>query len=478
MGDKNIILKRKRSDEYKNNSSDSLHSEKYFKEEKQSPRKKRFISSGNKKNYAYNDPYSNNKSKFIYPNHYWFGGNMQDPLNLNGLMDSGGMSQSVTPLPSPPSSPHKHDFLVPVAHAVNIYDPLNLCGQEDDALFFKKKNRTRKRKHSTKKRSKSRFNSLSDEATEGNLSTGSETKILEDLSKLKNSSLKKDVSKIELNKSISNTILFDSCNLTHSLKKEIVPQITSHIQTHKDSQDKTCLKLFKPFDKPLSKKPNNKSIEYRYGNYNNHRSYMNEDYMDARLGALPRRAFENKVVLDIGCGVGYSTILIAKNFEVKQITGIDVDARLVKAARKNLLYHAALKNDSSTNDLQNSLLSPIKIFPNASKINLSLAKLTSYKHLKVTLNKFNHQQNMRYIYGSALFHPLLNITPTVPSSTISQKNLPENSLTKFPHNITFKHVCYNLHVSIMFYMEICLLFSINILIKYSKFLLLKYSNFS
>ena len=40
------------------------------------------------------------------------------------------------------------------------------------------------------------------------------------------------------------------------------------------------------------------------------------------------------VILEIGCGNGYGTKLINKYFQPKQIIGIDIDEKMIKAATK------------------------------------------------------------------------------------------------------------------------------------------------
>ena len=462
MDDDKSRLKRKRSESYRNNSLECLPVSKIFKKDYNS-HKKRFIANGNKKKYN-NDTFASDKSKIVYPDHYCFGGNLTDPLNLNGLMNSGDISHSVTPLHSPPvTSPHRHDVLVPVAHAVNIYDPLNLCGEEGDDLFFKRRNRIRKRRHSTKKRrSKSRLNSLSDEATEGNLSTSSETKVTENVC-----SLKKDY-----------TLLNDS-------QTNILPHVTANYEDKNNIPNKTEVEVFKTLDcikkgnsrtesltcttkrpsgdtklyitssqsknLPPSTQMKSKRLRYIHGNYNTHGGYMNSDYIDARLEALPRQAFKGKEVLDVGCNVGHSSIMIALYFGVKHITGIDLDDRLVKAAKKNLLYHAGLHERALTsfhsNNPHKSTHSPTK--PNCNPFKLGLSPVKSNPNSFHSFKSNNTvPSHLRSSYGTIINHPLLNLNLPDLSSSTQATSAPHQLLHKpshhdfnaFPHNVSFIQV--------------------------------------
>ncbi|VDP18057.1 unnamed protein product [Onchocerca flexuosa] len=91
-------------------------------------------------------------------------------------------------------------------------------------------------------------------------------------------------------------------------------------------------------DKEKKKKDNQR---FRYGNYT--RYYGNRiekgSGHDPRMKVLKKEWFEKKSVLDIGCNVGYLTLSIAKEYQPRNIVGIDIDAHLVGVARKNIRHY-------------------------------------------------------------------------------------------------------------------------------------------
>ena len=44
--------------------------------------------------------------------------------------------------------------------------------------------------------------------------------------------------------------------------------------------------------------------------------------------------FNNKVIIDIGCGAGANTIFMAKKYKNAKIIGLDNDEKLIKFAKK------------------------------------------------------------------------------------------------------------------------------------------------
>ena len=60
-----------------------------------------------------------------------------------------------------------------------------------------------------------------------------------------------------------------------------------------------------------------------------------------RLRSFWREWFENKDVLDIGCNAGHVTLCVARDFNPKQIVGIDIDPKLIAIARKNIKTYSS-----------------------------------------------------------------------------------------------------------------------------------------
>lgn len=59
---------------------------------------------------------------------------------------------------------------------------------------------------------------------------------------------------------------------------------------------------------------------------------------DPRLRLLDANWFRDKKVLDIGCGTGHVTLAIARRYDPTHILGVELDERLVNAARQNIRH--------------------------------------------------------------------------------------------------------------------------------------------
>ncbi|CAJ1048329.1 SK snRNA methylphosphate capping enzyme [Xyrichtys novacula] len=59
---------------------------------------------------------------------------------------------------------------------------------------------------------------------------------------------------------------------------------------------------------------------------------------DPRLRLLEASWFSNKTVLDIGCGAGHVTLTVARRFDPAHILGVELDKRLVHAAKQNIRH--------------------------------------------------------------------------------------------------------------------------------------------
>lgn len=79
--------------------------------------------------------------------------------------------------------------------------------------------------------------------------------------------------------------------------------------------------------------------KFQYGTYSRYYGYQTPTpSRDLRLAALRPDWFSGKKVLDIGCNVGHLTLAIAKHWSPAHILGLDIDGRLVHAARQNLRH--------------------------------------------------------------------------------------------------------------------------------------------
>lgn len=90
--------------------------------------------------------------------------------------------------------------------------------------------------------------------------------------------------------------------------------------------------------------------KYIYGNYNRYYGYrnsnVNEDVRIVAFRTCPEY-FVEKEILDIGCNDGAVTMTVAKEFQPKFITGLDIDKDLIGTARKHL---ATVKRKSAVNN--------------------------------------------------------------------------------------------------------------------------------
>ncbi|MEQ2270129.1 hypothetical protein XENORESO_015764, partial [Xenotaenia resolanae] len=87
---------------------------------------------------------------------------------------------------------------------------------------------------------------------------------------------------------------------------------------------------------------------YQYGNHCHYYGYHGfyGDRHDGRVGGeedsrlrlLEADWFRDKTVLDIGCGSGHVTLVIARKFNPTHILGVELDGRLVHAARQNIRH--------------------------------------------------------------------------------------------------------------------------------------------
>lgn len=80
--------------------------------------------------------------------------------------------------------------------------------------------------------------------------------------------------------------------------------------------------------------------KFQYGNYDRYYGYRNPSTEDVRLRSFRREWLENKDILDIGCNAGHVTLCIARDFNPKQIVGIDIDPKLIAFARKNIKIYS------------------------------------------------------------------------------------------------------------------------------------------
>lgn len=87
---------------------------------------------------------------------------------------------------------------------------------------------------------------------------------------------------------------------------------------------------------------------YQYGNHSHYYGYHGfyGDRWEGRVGAeddprlrlLEADWFKDRKVLDVGCGAGHMTLTIARRFDPAHILGVELDERLVHAAKQNVRH--------------------------------------------------------------------------------------------------------------------------------------------
>lgn len=336
--------------------------------------------------------YSTKQDKIVLPTKFLLGGNISDPLNLNSLYDDEkGMllnekTPNSSPLPFPVHRENTNSVFPP-----NITDPLNLnCGEDVDDLFASRLMARKRRRHKHKKKhdediitSTVTVTPSKETEKKKNLtlalkievdSTCSSTSFPERASAESDSELllsnqKKCEDKIvspvipqtskgrKRRRTVSECMKPEFCdgmqigNARRALlRTESVPfddEISlppSIVMPKKMKRQTSVSKTPQPTKRqPKVDKCRKSSAtcqKFVYGNYNRYYGYRNPDVeQDVRLNSLRPEWFAGKDILDIGCNVGHITLAIACDFRPRKIVGMDIDGRLIAAARKNIRYY-------------------------------------------------------------------------------------------------------------------------------------------
>lgn len=283
----------------------------------------------------------------VRPTKFLLGGNINDPLNLNSLVDSHAINQ-VTPKTSPVPIP-KHRTQVEVLIPPNINDPLNLNGGEEDAELelnlispkTKKRNKRRKKRKSS-----------SMEVVDGSEAKDKCVDSEKDVQDPSTQEPTAESSGLHLDLQVSIPVTSQQLRqkkLDDKIVSPVIPQpgMRKHRPSghskgasregDRDVNNQQCLSSYLPPIKPLFKKRNE---QFRYGNYDRYYGYRNPELgADYRLDCFKPEWFKEKDVLDIGCNIGHVTLSIARDFAPKKVIGVDIDDKLVRVARKNVVHY-------------------------------------------------------------------------------------------------------------------------------------------
>ncbi|XP_059210897.1 7SK snRNA methylphosphate capping enzyme-like [Centropristis striata] len=315
---------------------------------------------------------SDSQSEPVLPSHFLLGGNIFDPLNLNSLLDedvnrvTNQETPKCSPLPSRGGDPV--EILVPR----DITDPLNLKGGGGDGrgavLLSPLKTRRRHRRH---------HGAGGDVPARLFPSTAGLTVPL----LTREGSIAASPLPCELNTAI--TCRDDVAPLPILPRRHTHPppgqahrpgnqrrrrRTTSMRSADNAANTETIATAAQPtkFQTPLvggakasrcgglqpgcaqPPQKNKDKDRYQYGNHSCYYGYHGfyGDGLEGRIGPRddPRLClleadwFRDKKVLDVGCAAGHLTIAVARRFSPAHILGVELDHRLVHAAKMNLRH--------------------------------------------------------------------------------------------------------------------------------------------
>ncbi|XP_046579619.1 LOW QUALITY PROTEIN: 7SK snRNA methylphosphate capping enzyme-like [Haliotis rubra] len=317
--------------------------------------------------------------KMTLPTKFLLGGNINDPLNLNSLYhdEEGKVLNESTPVSSPIPTP-SHRQKVEVVIPPNITDPLNLNADDDSFMSRICKKRKRSYRHKRKE-------STSHSTSTPLLKEGPGEKKRELLEALKididtSHDICDELSSGELTLDIQSA---NTNKCSNKIVSPVIPQASPKIRRRRKTISESCnisettfdasralfctsspepkltppKKTKRQFSNPKSssfsktKSPVKfaKKSKFIYGNYNRYYGYRNPSAeQDHRMINFESEWFETKDVLDIGCNVGHLTLAIARDYHPRKIIGMDIDANLIKIARKNIRYYLASCSTDTT----------------------------------------------------------------------------------------------------------------------------------
>lgn len=340
---------------------------------------------------------ANSESDSVLPTNFYLGGNINDPLNLNSLLDEevnralNAETPKSSPLPARSRDPV--EILIPR----DITDPLNLNSGIADSNFLVSPYKSGgRRRHRNRHHGGGGVSGVSGitSAQISLLEPGKSEGISTPLPGVMASSSAQDVSK-ESNSFSSATgdsheLLADNSvcckeEMTSVSTEESTSSVSGGLNQHTSRRkrrrnsgkmelpvthstpvgksapgDRSCStggsRNSQSFHTPRSgprtgpggrqyQQSHNQAKEqqkkkFQYGNYNKYYGYRNpSNSEDPRVRLLRREWFEGKDVLDLGCNAGHLTLYVAKRLRPARILGLDIDGGLIHAARKNIRHY-------------------------------------------------------------------------------------------------------------------------------------------
>ncbi|CAL1544128.1 unnamed protein product [Lymnaea stagnalis] len=276
------------------------------------------------------------------------GGDAHDPLNLNGLAHSeeGRLLNLKTPESSPLPTP---DFrkIVYVKVPPNIEDPLNLEGKHDQKVIDRLLNSTIKKRHRSKKK---KHEDLQQAGPSGATCTpASESVCGTDIATDVESESHCEITPIEEDTSIKKPKSIDVPTPTKSNTFNNSRSRSRSLSMSPERKFKRQLSGSKSRTGPNEPTKFPEKPMFTLGNYNRYYGYRNRDHEpDPRLQYFNPTWFKDKDVLDIGCNVGHITLALAEQYHPHKILGMDIDGKLIQAARQNIRHMLSLRRKDSS----------------------------------------------------------------------------------------------------------------------------------
>ncbi|XP_077357070.1 7SK snRNA methylphosphate capping enzyme-like isoform X1 [Festucalex cinctus] len=307
---------------------------------------------------------SDSQVESLLPTHFLLGGNIFDPLNLNSLLDEdvNRASNQTTPKSSPLPSRSREpvDILVPR----DITDPLNLKGEgrrggeAEGVLLSPLKSRRRHRNHhgGDKEAVTRPIFPSTDGLTVPVLSREGSAAVSPLPCELNTAiTCREDIAPPPILPRRHSHPPPAAARKSGDRRQRGRRRTTSARSTHTIADTVEATRFHTPLagvpgpDRCTRKPPEKKDKHrYQFGNcchfYGYHGFYGNGwegrvgPVEDARLRLLQADWFRDKKVLDVGCGAGHLTLTVARTFNPAHILGVELDGRLVHAARQNIRH--------------------------------------------------------------------------------------------------------------------------------------------
>lgn len=153
---------------------------------------------------------------------------------------------------------------------------------------------------------------------------------------------------------------------------------------------------------------------------------------DPRLRLLEADWFRDKKVLDVGCGTGHVTLAIARQFNPSHILGVELDERLVHAAKQNIRH----------------FLSHDLVVKERNRLNPGPVSSSPSRKMEEERGRTGEEEKEEGLQVQEL-QQALSLLPSFPLSLrVSRGPLsapplllpPSSSSSRFPNNITFIQV--------------------------------------